>query len=103
LFRRGEQAMEKDKLIETMKNEMNTWRTRLDELKVQAKLAQSELHEKAKPEIKKIEQELGKAEERMKQLKSDSGEAFDDIKHGAEIAFKAMKESFEKASSHFKE
>lgn len=94
--------MEKEKLIEMMKNEMQIWRTRLDEIKVQAKLGQSELQEILQPEVNKIEQELGKVEERVNQLQSASEGALDDIKHGADLALKAMQQSFEKASSHFK-
>ena len=94
--------MDKEKLIEMTKNEMQTWHAKLDELKVQAKLGKSELHEILQPEINKIEQELGKVEERMKQLQGASEGALDDIKHGAEIASKAIRQSYEKASSHFK-
>jgi chromosome segregation ATPase len=94
--------MEKEKLIETMKNEMQIWRTKIDELKVQAKLGQSELQEILQPEVNNIEQELGKVEERVNQLQNASEGALDDIKHGADLALKAMQQSFEKASSHFK-
>jgi len=94
--------MEKEEFIEITKNEMQIWHTRLDELKLQAKLGQSELHEILQPEINKIEQELGKVEERVKQLQGASEGALDDIKHGADIALKAIQQSFEKASSHFK-
>jgi hypothetical protein len=99
---KGEQTMDKEKLIEMTKNEMQTWHAKLDELKVQAKLGKSELHEILQPEINKIEQELGKVEERVKQLQGASEGALDDIKHGAEIALKAIRQSYEKASSHFK-
>jgi len=94
--------MEKEKLTEMIKNEMQIWHTRVDELKVQAKLGQSELNEILQPEINKIEQEMGKLEQRVKQLQSTSEGALDDIKHGADIALKEIQQSFEKASSHFK-
>lgn len=94
--------MEKEKFIEMTKNELQNWRTKLDELKVQAKLGKSELHEILQPEITKIEQELMKAEERVKQLQRASEGALDDVKHGADMALKAVRQSFEKASSHFK-
>ena len=94
--------MEKEKLVEMTKNEMRIWRTKLDELKVQARLGQSELQETLKPEISKIEQELGKVEERVKQLQGASGEALDDIKRGADVTLKAIQQTFEKASSHFR-
>jgi hypothetical protein len=82
--------MEKEKLVEMMKNEMQIWQTRLDELKIQAKLGQSELNEILQPEVNKIEQELGKIEERVNQLQSASESALDDIKHGADLALKAI-------------
>lgn len=94
--------MEKDRLIEMTKNEMKIWRTKLDELKVQARLGRSELHEVLQPEIDRIEQELGKVEERVKELQSASEGALDDIKKGAEKAMQAIRHSFDNASSHFK-
>lgn len=94
--------MDKEKMIELMENEMKTWQTRLDEMKVQAKLGQSELQEILQPEINEIEQQLGKIEKQANQLKSASEDALGDIKHGADIALKAIQQSFEKASSHFK-
>ena len=94
--------MEKEKLIDLTKKEMQLWHTKLDELKVQAELGKSELQEILQPEINKIEQELHKVEERLKQLQSASEGALDDIKHGTDRALKIVQKSFEKASSHFK-
>jgi hypothetical protein len=94
--------MGKEKLIELTKREMQIWQTRLDELKVQARLGKSELHEILQPEIKKIEQELHKVEERVGQLQRASEGALEDIKHGADVALEAIQKSFKKASSHFK-
>ena len=93
--------MEKEKLLEMLKDEMGQWRTRLDELKVQASLGQSELKDILRPEIERIEEELVKVEGKMKELQSASEGALDEFRHGAERALKVMKESFEKASSHF--
>lgn len=94
--------MEKEKLVEMMKNEMQNWRTRLDELRVQARLGQAEMRQVVQPEIEKIEQELRKVEEQAKQLQSASDNALDDIKRGVDTALKAIQESFGKASSQFK-
>ena len=94
--------MDKDKLIETMKNEMQNWHSKLDDLKVQANLGKAELRDAVQPAIDNIEIELGKLGKRMKEFQETSGDAFEDIKTGANIALDAIKKSFKEASSHFK-
>ena len=94
--------MEKEKLIELAKNEMQIWHTKLDELKVQVKLGKSELHEILQPKINRIEQELHKVEEQVRQLQSASEGALDDLKHGTDRALKTVRKSFEEAASHLK-
>ncbi len=94
--------MDKEKLIETMKNEMKNWHGKLDELKVQAKLGKKELRDAIQPSINNIELELDKLGKRMKVFQEASGDAIGDIKTGASTAFDAIKQSFKEASSHFK-
>ena len=94
--------MEKEKLIETMKSEMQNWHTKLDELKVQANLGKKELGDAVQPAIDNIELELDKLGKGMKQFHEASGDALQDIKAGTNTALEAIKKSFKEASSHFK-
>jgi len=94
--------MDKEKLIETMKNEMQNWHSKLDDLKVQANLGKAELRDAVQPAIDNIEIELGKLGKRMKEFRDTSGDAFEDIKTGANTALEAIRKSFKEASSHFK-
>jgi len=94
--------MNKDKIIETMKNEMQNWHSKLDELKVQANLGKAELRDAVQPAIDNIELELDKLGKWMKEFQEASGDAIGDIKTGANTALDAIKQSFKEASSHFK-
>jgi hypothetical protein len=94
--------MEKEKLIETMKSEMQNWHTKLDELKVQANLGKKELGDAVQPAIDNIELELDKFGKRMKEFQEASGDALEHVKTGANTALDAIKKSFKEASSHFK-
>jgi len=94
--------MDKEKLIETMKSEMQNWQSKLDELKVQANLGKKELGDAVQPAVDNIELELDKLGKRMTEFQEASGDALEDIKTGANIAFDTIKESFKEASSHFK-
>ena len=94
--------MDKDKLIETMNNEMQNWQSKLDELKVQANLGKAEIRDAVQPTIDNIEKELDNLGKRMKEFQETSGDALEDIKAGANIALDAIIESFKEASAHFK-
>ena len=94
--------MDNEKIIETMKSEMENWHRKLDELKVQANLGKKELGDAIQPAINNIELELGKLGKRMKEFHEASGDALEHIKVGANTALDAIKQSFKEASSHFK-
>ena len=94
--------MDKEKLIETMKSEMQNWQGKLDELKVQASIGKTELRDAIQPAIENIELELGRLGRRMKEFQEASGDALEHIKAGANTALEAIKKSFKEASSHFK-
>ncbi len=94
--------MDKEKIIETMKSEMQNWHSKLDELKVQANLGKTELRNAVQPAIDNIEIELGKLGKRMKEFQETSGDALEDIKTGVNTALDTIKKSFKEASAHFK-
>ena len=94
--------MDKEKLIETMKSEMQNWQSKLDELKIQANLGKTELRDAIQPAIENIERELGKLGKRMKEFQEASEDALEHIKAGVNTALDAIKKSFQEAYSHFK-
>lgn len=94
--------IDKEKMIKSVKEEMQIWQGKLDELKVQAKLGQAELRNAVQPEIDRIESEMGKLGKRLKEMQEASGKAFEEIRSGMGTALDAIKSSVEKASSHFR-
>ena len=94
--------MDKEKIFETMSNEMQNWQGKLDELKVQANLGKAELRDAVQPTIDNIEIELDHLGKRMKEFQETSGDALEDIKNGANTALDAIIKSFKEASAHFK-
>jgi hypothetical protein len=94
--------LDKSKIIDAVKSEMDSLHTKLDELKVKASLAKAELKDAAQPEIDRIGREMGKAKQRFTELLNTSGEASGDLKHGMSLALKSISKSVKEAAKRFK-
>jgi len=92
----------REEYVQQLKNKLDEWNAKLDELKLQAKLAEMENREKLDMEIETYQARRDEIRARLEEMRTSGEEAFDDLRQGAEQAFEALKESFYNARSHFK-
>ncbi len=92
----------REEVVQELKDKLDEWNAKLDELKLQAKLGEMENREKLDMEFADYQARKDDILARLEKMRSSSEEAFTDLRHGAEQAFEALKESFFNARSHFK-
>jgi len=99
--------MNRDEIINAIQLQADEVKAKLGELKgraqVQAKLAEAEAGEALQPVIDDVESELNNTAQKLEELKGVSEEALDELKHGAQLAVKALQSSFDKAADKFKD
>ncbi len=94
--------MNKEDIIKAFQDELELLHTKLDELKVQAKLGKEEVAQLVNPEIEKIESQLSIAKKLFKELADVSGEALNDLKDVLTMALHAISESVKNSAKRFK-
>ena len=92
----------REEYVQQLKDKLDEWNAKLDELKLQAKLAEMENREKLDMEIETYQARRDEIRARLEEMRTSGEEAFHDLRQGAEQAFEALKESFYNARSHFK-
>ena len=95
-------SKEKETYQKKMRKELNGYKKKMKQLEAKAK----NLEEKAKMEVKEETGELHKkmevVEEKLKSMKSASGEAWEKSKSEADAAMESVKAGYEKIAAHFK-
>ena len=93
---------EKENYQKKMQRELTGYKKKMKQLEAKAK----NMEEKAKMEVKEETAELQKkmdvAEQKVKSMKSASGEAWEKVKSEVDSAMESVRESYEKVAAHFK-
>ena len=92
----------REEYIEQLKEKLDEWNAKLDELKLQAKLGEMENREKLELEFENYQARRDEVRAKLEKMRASGEDAFQDLRQGAEQAFEALKESFHNARSHFK-
>ena len=97
----------KDEVFNAIQSQAGEIQAKFEELKgraeVQAKLGQAEAKEVFQPLIDNVEREIKNATQKIDELKNSTEEANEEIKHGANLAIKALRVAFDKAVDKFGE
>ncbi|MCH7868430.1 MAG: hypothetical protein IH881_12095 [Myxococcales bacterium] len=95
----------KDEVFNAIQSQVGEIQAKFEELKgraeVQAKLGQAEAREAFQPLIDNVEREIKKTTQKIDELKNSSEEANEEIRHGANLAIKALGIAFDKAADKF--
>jgi hypothetical protein len=75
---------------------------KIDGLTAKAKGLEAKAREKFYKRIGKLQSQKVSVEQKLKELKNESGEAWDDIKTGVENAIEDLDEGFRTAAARFK-
>ncbi len=95
----------KDEVFNAIQSQASEIQAKFEELKgraeVQAKLGQAEAREVFQPLIDSVEREMKNATQKIDELKNSTEEANEEIRHGANLAIKALRVAFDKAADKF--
>jgi len=94
---------DKKTVQQSLEEEMGKLKTRMDEMKVRMHLASKDAQDAMQPHLDELETKLRKAEKDWDKFEDASGNAWQEIKKGLSLSFKAMKRSIAKADEHFEE
>jgi hypothetical protein len=85
-----------------MKSQLDAWNVEMAKWEEKAKTAQAEMKPEIDRQMALLKEQGEKARYQMKLLQAAAGDAWVDMSKGADEAWAAMREAFEKASTHFK-
>lgn len=77
------------------------WKAEAAKLRAKAEGASADAQLEWKREVDEIEDEIGRAEERLAELRDASGDAWASVKKGAEDAWASVAKGFERAVERF--
>ena len=84
----------------TMKEELDTWRVRLEEARLQAGLAKLELREKREQTLKDFRHRYAEAKARLDQLRDKASKEWDASAKALEAGWKTLHETYQHAKNN---
>ena len=87
--------------VEQLKQNLDKWNGDIAKWEAKAKVAKTDLRIEYEMQLEAVRKRRDEAMEKLKEIQASSGEAWKDMVSGADAAWAAMREAFEKATSHF--
>ncbi|MGM0760849.1 MAG: hypothetical protein ACQEUB_14290 [Thermodesulfobacteriota bacterium] len=91
----------REETVENLKLKLDEWNTKLDELEVQAKLAEMQNRKKFESEMARMKQKRDEIRDTLDKLPESGEKAFEELRTGAEQAWDVLSDAYQKATSHF--
>jgi predicted RNase H-like nuclease (RuvC/YqgF family) len=91
----------REELIRTLKSKLEEWNRRIDELEVQADLMGKEARDKQRKNIEAMRSRVDGLRLKIGELSRAGRDARQDVEQGVNLAFSALKEAFNSATSRF--
>ena len=88
--------------IQKLKLKLDEWNAKIDELEVQAKLAEMENREKYEAELSRLKEKRDELKDKIENMSESGEKAFEELRTGAEKAWESLSEAFNNARSQFK-
>ena len=92
----------KEEYQKELQDQLDEWGKDIDKLKAVAEKAKAGLQVEYYKEIDELKDLQGEAQLKLQDLKEESGDAWDDLKLGVELAWAALGDALKSASSRFK-
>lgn len=92
----------RDAYVEKLKAQIDKWNADIDGLQAKANQAGADAKVKMQKHIDDLKAKRQELEEKIKPIQKAGGEAWEDLKSGANQAFKALGEAVQAAKSRFK-
>ena len=87
--------------VESLKTRLDKWNADIAKWEAKAKVTQTDMRIEYEMQLETLRKRRDEAMAKMKDLQASSGDAWKDMTAGADAAWAAMREAFDKASSHF--
>ena len=95
-------AKNREEYVETLKTQLDHWNAEIGKWEVRAREAQAETRVEFDKRLQALREQREQAMYQMTLLESAAGEAWKDLVRGTDEAWARMRETFDKASSHFR-
>ncbi|MEW6132164.1 MAG: hypothetical protein AB1591_03225 [Pseudomonadota bacterium] len=91
----------RNEYIEQLKNNLDKWNAELAKWEEKARGAKTDLKIEYEMRLDALRKQRDQATAKLKEVQASSGEAWQELKAGADTAWAAMREAFDKARAHF--
>ena len=91
----------RDDYVEKLKLQLDRWNADIAKWEAKAKGAQADALKEYNRHLDAVRHQRDHSIKQLQQVQSATGDAWKDLAHGADEAWAKMRESFEKARSHF--
>ncbi len=92
---------QREELVRTLKEKLEEWNRRIDELEVQADLMGKEARDEQKRHIESMRRRVDELRLKIEELSHAGRDARQDVEQGVKLALGALKEAFNSATSRF--
>ena len=92
----------RDEYVNKLKVQLDEWNAEVAKWEAKAKTAQASARGEYEKQLEAFRRQRDQAQQHLRQVQSAAGDAWVDLVRGTDDAWKKMKETFEKASSHFR-
>jgi multidrug resistance efflux pump len=91
----------RDEYVDKLKAQLDQWNTEVAKWEAKAQKAQANARIEYDKHLKEVRRQRDQALKQMKKVQAATGDAWVDLVRGADEAWAKMRESLEKARSHF--
>jgi hypothetical protein len=91
----------RDEYIAKLKAQLDEWNAEVGKWEAKAKGAQADARVEYEKQLEALRRQRDQAMEQMLQVQAAAGDAWLDLAHGADEAWRKTREAFAKARSHF--
>jgi hypothetical protein len=92
----------RDEYVDKLKKQLDDWNAEATKWEAKAKAAQANMRGEYEKQLAAFRRQRDHAMEQMRRIQASSGDAWQDLVHGADDAWAKMREAVEKARSEFK-
>ena len=92
----------RDAYVEKLKVKLDEWNQEIDKLQVKAGQVQADARVELQKRVEELKAKRGDLKGRLDEMSRSGEAAFEDLKAGADMAWKAMSEAVRSAATRFK-
>lgn len=87
--------------VEQLKETLDQWNADIAKWETKARMAQTDIRIDYEMQLENLRKQREEVTAKLKEVQASGDEAWKDLVAGTDVAWKAMREAFDKAASHF--